>query len=230
VLKPLPSEINGVTVIKDLGIKVTPNGYKIRYALFECKLCNKHFKKGVADARRRGFFKCKRCAEQNNPAILKRKHGLRNTKIYKAWNNMKNRCFNKKVSVYKSYGGRGITVCDEWRNDVRLFYKWSLENGYKENLTIDRINNDGNYEPSNCRWVDMSIQAQNTRKLRKNNTLGYRGVAINHTKFQAQICVNMKTIYLGNYDTVLEAAIARDTYVIENNLHHALNNILFSYI
>ena len=78
------------------------------------------------------------------------------------------RCYNDKVESYKNYGGRGIRVCDEWRNDYAAFREWALANGYDPNAergkcTIDRINNDGNYCPENCRWVDMHVQRVNQR-------------------------------------------------------------------
>lgn len=80
---------------------------------------------------------------------------------------MKSRCFNKNNPKYSSYGGRGITICNEWLNDFNYFSKWAYENGYQENLTIDRIDNDGNYEPKNCRWATLKQQSNNKR----NNTL-----------------------------------------------------------
>ncbi|MBR3208860.1 MAG: hypothetical protein IKF82_01185 [Bacilli bacterium] len=76
---------------------------------------------------------------------------------------MKLRCFSPKNSKYYLYGARGITVCDEWKNDYLSFRKWAYSNGYAPNLSIDRINNDGNYEPSNCRWVSRKIQQRNRR-------------------------------------------------------------------
>jgi hypothetical protein len=76
------------------------------------------------------------------------KHGLKNTRLYKIWQQMKNRCLNPKGNRFKDYGARGITVCDEWKNDFKAFYDWAMSNGYSDDLTIDRIDNDGNYEPS----------------------------------------------------------------------------------
>lgn len=85
------------------------------------------------------------------------------SKIYQAWANMKQRCFNKNALEYNSYGGRGITVCDDWVKSSESFEKWALENGYADGLTLDRIDVDGNYEPSNCRWIDQRRQLRNKR-------------------------------------------------------------------
>lgn len=93
-------------------------------------------------------------------------HKQRHTKLYEVWKTIKQRCFNKNNISYHNYGGRGITICDEWKNDFNSFYEWSMANGYKEGLTIDRINNNGNYEPSNCRWTTKLVQANNTRTNR----------------------------------------------------------------
>lgn len=96
------------------------------------------------------------------------KHNLSNTKIYKTLVSMKARCFNPKNPEYKNYGARGIKICDEWLNKSGFenFYKWSIENGYRDELSIDRINNDGNYEPLNCRWTNDIMQNNNTRRNR----------------------------------------------------------------
>lgn len=94
------------------------------------------------------------------------KHGLRNTRLFRIWSGMCKRCNNKNCIDYKNYGGKGVKICDEW-NEFINFYNWANANGYKENLTIDRINNNGNYEPTNCRWATKSEQSKNRKCVKK---------------------------------------------------------------
>lgn len=98
------------------------------------------------------------------------KHGKSSNKnpvrLYRIWKNMKRRCNNPNRSNYNRYGGRGIKVCQEWQEDFQAFYDWAMANGYQEDLEIDRIDNDGNYEPSNCRWVTHKENCNNRRTIK----------------------------------------------------------------
>lgn len=114
-----------------------------------------------------GCYKKERMVEGNI------KHGDFGTRLYGIWNGTRNRCNNKKVRAYKNYGGRGIKVCKEWENSYISFKKWALENGYTENLTIERKNVNGNYEPSNCKWATVKEQGNNKTS---NRNITYKGV------------------------------------------------------
>lgn len=116
------------------------------------------------------------CLHKEKSRIIARKifttHGLRHSRLYGIWCGIKKRCLNTNCKSYKDYGGRGITICDEWKKDFKTFYDWSMANGYQEILSIDRIDVNGNYEPSNCRWSDKKTQNRNTTQ---NKNITYNG-------------------------------------------------------
>lgn len=121
----------------------------------------------------RGYTKS--CGCYNLEKIIERntKHNLNKTRIHNTWVHMKQRCFNKNTQAYANYGGRGITVCEEWKNDFMAFYNWAINNEYTDELTIERVDVNGNYCPENCTWITKSQQCLNTRK---NVFLTYNGM------------------------------------------------------
>ena len=141
-------------------------------------------------------------------SLIKRNltHNLSKTKLYYVHNTMRQRCGNPNNTSYPRYGGRGITVCEEWMN-FESFYNWAIESGYKEGLSIDRIDNDGNYEPSNCRWETPVNQARNRRAKGKLKETGIS--KRKNGQYWARITVNGITFDLGSYDTLEEAIEAR---------------------
>jgi hypothetical protein len=90
-------------------------------------------------------------------------HGLSNTRLHNLWRKMKDRCNNPKASNYNNYGGRGIKICDAWEFDFMTFYFWAIANGYNDRLSIERVDVNGNYEPSNCKWIEPYEQSRNKR-------------------------------------------------------------------
>lgn len=132
-----------------------------------------------------GCFNIERAIETNTT------HGQTNTKLYNVWCGIKRRCYKTYDKRYKNYGNRGIVMCEEWKNNFQSFYMWSMANGYKEHLTIDRIDNNGNYEPSNCRWATNKEQSRNKTN---NHIIEYNGEKMTAVEFAEKYNINYSTL------------------------------------
>ena len=208
--------------IEDLGMKFPYENAKrkYRYGLYKCPVCSRIVEMNSSVVKTQGTKSCQNCKHTQRNG-----HKDTGSKLYRCWCNMKSRCYNKNTKSYKNYGERDINVCEEWTENYVNFKDWALANGYKDGLSLDRINNDGNYEPSNCRWTVKTVQARNTRKIRKDNKTGYRGVQKSNTngKFRVQVGINGANVHLGTFNSLIDAARAYDKYVIDNSLEHTLN-------
>lgn len=121
-----------------------------------------------------------------------RKHSMSQTRLFSIWHKMKERCYNENHVQYHRYGGRGITVCDEWKDNSKAFFDWALSSGYSKDLTLDRIDNDGNYSPDNCKWSTAKEQMNN----RSNNRLiTYYGKTHTLTEWSRIKGISPATIY-----------------------------------
>lgn len=134
--------------------------------------CGKAKQKSVtSNDLKSGKVKSCGCLRSEGNKGKNKKHGLTNSRLFRIWSSMKRRCNCTNIYTYKNYGSKGIKVCEEWL-DFQAFYDWAMANGYADKLSIDGINNDGNYEPSNCRWVDMKVQENNRTN---NRVVNYSG-------------------------------------------------------
>ncbi len=213
-LTKLNNNINDFKLIKDLGIIK-----QARYAIFKCKECNNNFKTRVTGIT---TGKTKSCG-----CLPKHKtHGLTNTRLYETFQGMKSRCYKKGRKDQKHYYDKNIKICKEWLDNSEIFFKWALRNGYKDNLTIERIDGLKDYSPDNCKFESYHIQATNKPKIMNTNTSGYKGVTFVKTrnKYNARIMINGKRKLIGNYNTAREAGQAYDDYIINNNLKEYILN------
>lgn len=156
--------------------------HKRLYVKVKCKNCGKITSKSISVMKqniKQGYVNtCGNYNETNDGR----------SRLYNIWGGIKERCNTITNSAYKDYGGRGIKMCDEWLNSFQTFKKWALNNGYADNLTIDRVDNNGNYEPNNCRWSTTKQQARNRRN---NKIYTINGV----TKCLAEWCEQYKICY-----------------------------------
>ncbi len=144
-------------VVDELAMPVRPNGRQRRYLLCKCDCGNTKLKGVTWDNLRSGAI--------NNCGCLSTRHGGTGTKLHGAWHGIVQRCTDKNYQAYNNYGGRGIKLCKSWRL-FKNFRAWANSSGYKEGLTIERINNNGPYSPDNCTWIPPHLQGNNKRNNR----------------------------------------------------------------
>lgn len=131
------------------------------------------------------------CLQKERASEANIRHGQTNTRLYAIYRGIKARCKNPHVKEFERYGGRGITICEEWAQSFEAFAMWANENGYADNLTIDRIDNDKGYSPENCRWADYTTQGRNRRNVRK---LTYKGITQTFQEWSQQTGVPFHTL------------------------------------
>ena len=173
-----------------------------------CDICGKEFYRRC-DAIQDKI--CTNCIRKKSSII----HGFARSRIHNMWTNMKNRCYGIASNMERDYKKRNITVCNEWKNDFMSFYNWAIHNGYYDNLTIDRINNDGNYEPNNCRFITNKEQQLNKRELISSNTSGYRYISYlnREKKWRFSYYQNRKMIISKTFKEKEDAILFRDNYL-----------------
>lgn len=190
---------NKIIVVSDVGIK-----NNVRYVIGKCDCGNiKQFR--FADIKNGSSTNCG-CVRSSGLVKRNYVHGLVKHPLNRVWRGMKERCYYKEHANYKYYGGRGIVVCDEWLSDFKAFYDWAIDNGYRKGLHIDRIKNDGDYEPDNCRFVTPK---ENNRNTRANRIIEYNGVSK---------CLSEWTEELGVYQNLIVERIDRLGWTVEKAL------------
>ena len=152
-----------LTVIERAEDYISPQGIKHVRWCCRCDCGNAHTVAGL-DLRRGKTISCG-CFHNELLSARVTSHKKCDTRLYRIWKNMRNRCYDPQNNRYYRYGGRGITVCEEWLHDFKAFYDWAMANGYQDDLSIDRIDNDKGYSPDNCRWETAKEQNRNKSAL-----------------------------------------------------------------
>lgn len=203
---PVGTKLNDRAILSFISEVYTSPGSR-RIGIFMCD-CGKTTQTWISDVKA-GHTKSCGCLKGE-------KHNESNTDLYKRWQGIKQRCYYKKHHQYKDYGGRGIRMCDEWKNSFSAFKEWVDSSNYKPYLTIERKDNDGNYEPKNCTWITRKEQSTN-KKLEPNMTgFNYISKKINTYAYRLSIDGKIKE-FQNNYKTAEEANDARLEHIKKRN-------------
>ena len=213
-LIPLDETIGVFRTIKDLGMTPYGDSNKIRrVAIFECMLCNKETTMLVQSASVNQSCGCTKLEAQKKSST---KHGLHKSRVYNIWKGMRSRVNSPKTDYEKEVYGK-LYVATEW-SDFLTFKKWSDDNGYADNLQIDRKNNSKGYEPSNCRWITKAENTQNRLKGRRNRELPKGVSQSSKNSFASKITIDKRVFRLGSFSTVKGAMNRYNEFIKLNGL------------
>lgn len=185
-------QIGRLTVIQRSNDIIESNGRRRTAWLCRCECGKPVVVRGECLSNTKRQTRSCGCLSADIARQSKLTHGHTDTKLYGVWCGIKARCYNANSAAYERYGGRNIQMCNEWRNSYIDFETWAIGNGYTDGLSIDRIDVNGNYEPSNCRWVNATAQANNRRT---NRILNFNGEEHTLTEWAQMLNVSPKTLF-----------------------------------
>lgn len=200
-----------------------PSRYGLSYWVCECA-CGQRTTTSTNSLKKGSTTSCgcyRRAIGKQNQKIRFTKHGEHKTRLYGIYNGMRKRCYTSSSTAYKNYGAIGIKVSPAW-GTYDAFKAWAVQNGYSDNLTLDRKDSALDYSPENCHWVTHQAQNRNRRKQSKPASSKYVGVSWNTKaqKWVAYVTVSKQTHIVGQFSDEVSAAKARDSFIKENNLKH----------
>lgn len=209
-------KFGNLTVIEECGRT------KSRGVIWLCKCDCGNYYKAISSSLKNGTTTSCGCKTKEKRMANYRGHGMSRTRLYKIWMDMKTRCNNPNTPYFSKYGGRGIKVCDEW-NDFETFRDWAIANGYKDDLTIDRINVDGNYESSNCRWATAKVQSNNKRN---NRFITFNGTTKTVSEWADDLGMKPRTLLsrLDDYHWTIEKTLSTPVHKYERRIHGTKNS------
>lgn len=177
-----------------------------------------------------GHTKSCGCYAKDRTKEVRTSHGLSTHPLYVVWKDMLLRCYDPRHKSYELYSSNNRTVCEEWIEDIKIFYEWSISNGWAKGLQLDRIDNSKGYSPSNCRFVTPQENVNN-RSSGGNSKTGYEGVWFDKNRNNFQCYISSKSINggvrvcLGRFDTIEEAVLCRNQFILDNNIPNRIQRI-----